>query len=80
MRAIKVKHHHGREGKPDEGKGKLKDEGFGGDRTRNPPKLMGRLREVKCKQCVEKEMVCYSQEVGKACISCAQLKLKCEDL
>ncbi len=94
--AIKVKHDPGRpekvdggkgkskEGSRDEkvedGKGKSKEEGIGGEKKRKPPIPTGKLRERECRRCVEKKMACYQQKDGKACLGCAQIKLKCEEV
>lgn len=77
---IKVKHDRGREEKVEEGKGKTKEEGLGGDKRRKPPQPTGELREYECRRCVEKEIACYTQKEGKACLGCATMKLKCEDV
>jgi hypothetical protein len=76
---IKVKHGRGGDEKTDEGKGKMKEEGNGLDKKRKPPQPTGKLREPECKRCVEKGVECYTQEVGKACLGCAKMKIKCLD-
>jgi hypothetical protein len=94
--AIKVKHDQGRAEKVEGGKGKSKDEGrdekvedrkgkskeegIGGDKKRKPPIPTGKLRERECRRCVEKKIACYQQKDGKACLGCAQIKLKCEEV
>jgi hypothetical protein len=37
----------------------------------------GDIRNPPCKRCREKDLTCYSQEGGNACVSCAKIKIRC---
>jgi hypothetical protein len=49
----------------------------GTKRRRKSPKPTGDIRNPPCKRCREKDLTCYSQEGGNACVSCAKIKIRC---
>jgi hypothetical protein len=69
----------------DKGKGKMKDvvtkdEKVGTQPKRKPPQPTEEVRKPPCQRCVKKKLTCYLQAgVGKACLHCAQMKLRCQE-
>ncbi|KAF8811077.1 hypothetical protein BYT27DRAFT_7253207, partial [Phlegmacium glaucopus] len=49
-------------------------------KKRRPPRSTGQLRENTCRCCDRLLLNCLSQAGGKACVACAQVKMKCVDL
>ena len=74
--SIKVKH-IGNKGKEKEEAPKREETGT--KRKRKPPQATGDVNDKPCKRCVEKNLTCFSQSGGNACLNCAKVKLKCED-
>ncbi|KAF8809690.1 hypothetical protein BYT27DRAFT_7254407 [Phlegmacium glaucopus] len=80
-------------GKRDKGKARMRDErpeeqgdsrGMQQERRpeskkRRPPQSTGQLRENTCRRCERLHLYCISQAGGKACVSCARVKMKCVD-
>jgi hypothetical protein len=48
-------------------------------RERKPPISTGEEREPPCRCCVQAKKTCYNQMMGKSCLNCASLKLRCEN-
>ena len=74
--SIKVKH-IGNKGKEKEEVPKREETGT--KRKRKSPQATGNVNDKPCKRCVEKNLTCFSQYGGNACLNCAKVKLKCED-
>jgi hypothetical protein len=75
-----VKH----EKKNDKGKERMKDvkpkeEVTVTRRPRKPPQSTGVVRQPPCTRCVKRKTTCYKQRGGNACVSCAKVKLRCDD-
>ena len=49
-------------------------------RVRNPPVSTGVLRRKPCKRCVRIKAECYNQTQGVACLGCARVKMRCDDV
>lgn len=47
---------------------------------RKQPKTSGRLRDRTCKRCERLNYKCLVQSGGRACLACAKVKVRCEDL
>jgi hypothetical protein len=46
-------------------------------RRQKLPQPIGDIRNPPCKRCRDKELTCYSQAGGNACVSCVKIKIRC---
>src|ERR1700679_2755047 len=65
------------ERKKDKGKGRMNDEDD--EKKRKPVKSTGRVRKTPCAGCLRKKIPCVDQAGGKACFSCALVKMRCKE-
>lgn len=48
-------------------------------KRRRTPQPTGEVRPTTCNRCAARKIICYAQSGGLACVSCAKMKLKCDD-
>jgi hypothetical protein len=71
---IKVKHEA-------KGKAKMKEPVRKDEkRVRKQPESTGQMRKKQCKRCDRLEIDCYDQTMGTACLGCALVKMRCEEV